>query len=103
MRAVVAFGLALAGCTAAQLSADVQAANAVIQALAPIACEIVDTTDPTAETGVCQVISDVTTGATAIVPIVVTLAEVTAIVSDSPGNVVTTTAAAAIRAKGARR
>ena len=89
MRAVVAFGLALAGCTAAQLSADVQAANSVIQALAPIACEIVDATDPTAATSMGQVISDVTTGATAIVPIVGTLAEVTAIVSARPGNVVT--------------
>lgn len=82
---------------AAMVNQDVQAAAAILASLSPIACQLIDTADPTNAAAICQVITDVSTGATAIVPIFGTLVALTTVVQAKPPNAAVQAAATTIK------
>lgn len=93
-------------CTPAQVAAvDAYAreAAAIIGALAPEACAIVDVTDPANAAGICQVITDVSTGATAIVPVFGTLSALAVVVAAKPPNAAVAQAVTGTRVKARAR
>jgi len=72
--------------TPAQAAADQAAANAIINGLAPLACDVVDVVDPSASVAACQVVTDIASGATAVVPVIGTIGEITALITARPTN-----------------
>ena len=110
IRILIAAG-ALIGvaCTPAQsaaLSSDAQLAASILAALSPVACAIVDAVDPAQAAGICQVITDVASGATAIVPVFGTLGALSQVVAARPANAAVTAAVPTVhvsrRAAGGR-
>jgi len=90
-----------AACTPAQsaaLGADAQEAVAILNTLDPVACAIVDDVDPANGQAICQVVTDVATGATALVPIFGTVAALTQVVAAKPANAAVTQAVVGLSA-----
>lgn len=88
-------------CTPAQVAAadaDAEAAAAILNSLAPVACGVIDVVDATNAAAICQVITDVATGATALVPIFGTLAALTQVVAARPANAAVTQAITTLKA-----
>jgi len=85
----------------ATVNADAQAAASIIATLSPVACAIVDTTSPTQAKAICQVVTDVSTGATELVPVVASLAALMQVVTVKPANDVVLQAASAVTAAAA--
>jgi len=95
----VGAGVATTDCTPAQsaaISADAQEALTILSTLEPVACAIVDAVDHANGQAVCQVITDVTTGAVAIVPVFGSVVALTQVVAQRPANSAVTQAAAGI-------
>ena len=90
--------IVLAACLTPQqvqtITADAQAAANIIASLAPVACAIVDTTDVNNAQAVCLVITDASTGASELVPVVGSLAALLEVVATKPATAALTQAIA---------